>query len=64
MARNANISSRFPSTANRARAEEYAKLNTRKTFDGSLVARVVETSPGLFSVFVDKNGVAFGTVSL
>lgn len=55
---------RYPATSNRARAEEYAKLNTRKTMDGKLVARVVETSPGMFSVLVDKNGQPFGAVAL
>lgn len=64
MSRNANVTARFPGTRNRVRAEEYAKLNTRKTFDGKLVARVVETAPGFFSVFIDKNGKPFGTVSL
>jgi hypothetical protein len=62
----ANFSStaRLPSTTSRARADEYARLNTRKTFDGKLVARVVEIEPGRFSVFVDKNGQPFGTVPL
>jgi hypothetical protein len=50
---NANITARIPTTTNRARADEYAKLNTRKTFDGRLVARVEEISTGVFAVLVD-----------
>ena len=55
---------RFPTTTSRKRADEYAKLNTRKTFDGKLVARVVEVSNGLFAVLIDKNGKPFGAAAL
>lgn len=58
------MTGRLPTTTNRSRAEEYAKLNTRKTIDGKLVARVVEVSAGIFAVLVDKNGKPFGAVSL
>ena len=61
---NANTTARFPTTADRARAEVIAKANTRPTFDGKLVARVVEVSTGLFAVLVDKNGAPFGAAAL
>ena len=55
---------RFPTTTNRNRAEQVAKSNTRPTFDGKLVARVVEVSVGVFAVLVDKNGKPFGAASV
>lgn len=55
---------RFPTTSNRTRAETIAKANTRRTFDGNLVARVVEISTGMFAVLVDKNGKPFGAAAL
>lgn len=59
-----NRQARFPTTTNRNRAEQVAKSNTRPTFDGKLVARVVEVSAGLFAVLVDKNGKPFGAAAL
>lgn len=50
---NANITARIPTTTSRKRADEYAKLNTRKTYDGRIVARVEEISAGVFAVLVD-----------
>lgn len=55
---------RFPQTANKARAEQIAKANTRKSIVGKLVGRVVETSPGMFSVLIDCDGKPYGAASV
>lgn len=61
---NANTTACFPTTANRARAEEYAKLNTRKSIVGKLVAHVVEVSEGRFAVLIDCDGKPYGVVNV
>ena len=55
---------KFPATANKAHAEEIAKLNTRKSIVGKLVGRVVETAPGMFSVLIDCDGNPYGAASV
>jgi len=54
----------FPQTTNKARAEEIAKLNTRKSIVGKLVGRVVETAPCMFSVLIDCDGKPYGAASV
>jgi hypothetical protein len=53
MARINQTTARFPTTSSRTRADEVAKLNTRPTYNGRLVARVEEIAPGQFAVLVD-----------
>ena len=58
------MSGRLPTTTNRNRADEIAKLNTRKSIVGSLVGRVEEVSPGMFAVLVTCDGRPYGAVSV
>lgn len=55
---------RFPFTTNKVRAEEVAKLNTRKSIVGNLVGRVVEFEPGKFAVLIDCDGKPYGAASV
>jgi hypothetical protein len=54
----------FPTTTDRTRAQDIAKLNTRKSIVGKLVGRVEEVSPGRFAVLVDCDGKPYGAASV
>lgn len=59
------MKARLPTTKNRARAEDYARMNTRKGPNGEKrVGRVVEVSPGEFAVLIDVDGKPAGAVPL
>lgn len=59
-----NRTARLPTTTNRTRADEIAKLSTRKSIVGKLVGRVEEIAPGQFAVLVTCDGKPYGAAPL
>jgi hypothetical protein len=59
-----NRNARLPTTRNRTRADEVAKMSTRKSIVGKLVGRVEEVSAGNFAVLVTCNGKPYGAMPL